>query len=140
MLDETLDYATALRNWVSKYRGKRECAVRRAGDVFDFFPHLFADSRLPRHNKIVVNAVLAYFVVPQDVFPEDTLGPVGLVDDLYVAACAFRRLQKDVAPAILLDAWPADDDLATVMHDVYRESRAEVGRKSKEVLRMAGLS
>ena len=140
MLDETPDYAMSLRNWVSDYRGKRESVIRRAGDIFDFYTHLFADPRLPRHHKIVVNAVLAYFVVPKDVFPEDILGPIGLVDDLYVAACAFRRLQKEVAPAVLLDAWPGEDELTTVMHDVYRESRAEVGRKSKEVLRMAGLS
>ncbi|MBW2254775.1 MAG: DUF1232 domain-containing protein [Deltaproteobacteria bacterium] len=140
MRDSFPDYAVQLRSAVEDYRGKRERSVRRAGDLFDFFARLFADPRVPRYARATVNAVLAYFVVPNDVLPEEEVGAFGLLDDLYVAAHAFRQLRRDVPPEVLLEAWHGEEDLDTVMAEAHADSRAELGKRCREVLRMAGLA
>jgi uncharacterized membrane protein YkvA (DUF1232 family) len=136
----TPDYAALLRASTSGYTGTRERAIRRAGDLFDFYSRLFSETRIPRHARSTVNAVIAYFVVPDDVMPEQDLGPTGLCDDIFVAAYGYRILRREIPADVLYDAWEGDDALEEVMEEVYRESRAQVGKKAKEVLRMAGLS
>jgi uncharacterized membrane protein YkvA (DUF1232 family) len=136
---ELPDYGTQLAAAVEGYCGPRERAVRRAGVVFGFYTRLLVDPRVPRDVRTIVSGVIAYFVVPDDVMSEEELGPIGLVDDLYLAAYAYRQLARDLPPHVLLEAWSEEDSIEDVMAEVYRECRAEVGKRSKDVLRMAGL-
>lgn len=137
---EAPDYAASLSRFVFGYEGSRQRAVRLAPDVFNFYARLLVDSRLPRSERPVVTAVLAYFVVPDDVLPEAELGPLGLIDDLYAAAYAYRMLRRGLPGALFHDAWLGDEDLDDAMSAVYTETRAELGKRTKQVLRMAGLS
>ncbi len=88
----------------------------------------------------MVTSVLAYFVVPDDVMPEAELGPMGLMDDLFAAAHAYRTLRRELPAALISDAWSGDIPLDEAMSVVYSETRAELGRRTKDVLRMAGLA
>ena len=139
MVFEVPDYAASLGRFVHEYQGTRERAVRLAPEVFTFFARLLVDPRLPRADRHTVTAVLAYFVVPDDVMPEAELGPLGLIDDLYAAAYAYRLLRRELPGDLLFDAWVGDDDLDDAMSVVYSETRAELGKRTKDVLRMAGL-
>lgn len=136
---EAPDYAASLRRFVAGYRGSRERTVALAPEVFMFFARLLVDPRLPREARHVVTSVLAYFVAPDDVMPEAELGPLGLMDDLYAAAHAYRTLRRELPAELLRDAWQADTDIDEAMARVHTETRAELGRRSKDVLRMAGL-
>lgn len=137
---EPPDFVVSLRGCVEGYSGRYERSVLRTADVFDFFCRLFTDERLPELSRPVVSAVLAYFVAPRDVMPEEELGPYGFLDNLYVATHAFRLLQRQRVPGEMLsDAWQAEGDLVEVMGYVYAESRAAVGRNRRAALRLAGL-
>jgi uncharacterized membrane protein YkvA (DUF1232 family) len=139
MAGELRSYGDSLREFVEGYRGAYERSVLRAPDVYDLFAQLFADDRLDREARLLVTGVLAYFVAPGDAMPEDTLGPFGLLDDLYVAAHAFRRLRSDLPDDLLARAWRAEGDVDDVLATVYAESRAAVGKKGREALRLAGI-
>lgn len=136
---EAPDYAALLYRFVHEYQGSRHRAVKLAPEVFTFFARLLVDGRLPRAARHVVTSVLAYFVVPDDVMPEAELGPLGLMDDLYAASHAYRMLRREVSAEVLLDAWIGDTELDEAMSVVYAETRAELGKRTKDVLRMAGL-
>lgn len=137
---EAPDFAASLRRFVHDYRGARQRAVLLAPDVFGLFARMLVDPRLPRDARHVVTSVLAYFVVPDDVMPEAELGPLGLMDDLFAAAHAYRTLRRELPTELLHDAWRGDEELDEAMAVVYTETRAELGKRAKDVLRMAGLS
>ena len=137
---EAPDFAASLRRFVHEYRGSRQRAVALAPEVFTLFARMLVDPRLPRDARHMVTAVLAYFVVPDDVMPEAELGPLGLMDDLYAAAHAYRTLRRELPLEVLQEAWIADEDLDEAMALVHTETRAELGKRAKDVLRMAGLS
>ena len=139
MEDKPPDFSESLHAFVNSYVGKRERAIHRAGVIFDFYARLFADERTPHHARQTVNAVLAYFVAPEDMMPEQDLGPIGMLDDLYVATTAYRRLRRDIDGQILLDAWHGENDLEDVMAEVYAEARSGVGKLAKRILELAGL-
>jgi uncharacterized membrane protein YkvA (DUF1232 family) len=139
MAGELRDFGDCLREFVQGYHGAYERSVLRAPDVYDLFAQLFADERVDREARQIVNGVLAYFVAPGDTMPEDELGPYGLLDDLFVAAHAFRRLRRELPDEVLVAAWRAPGDLDEVMTAIHAEARAAVGKKGREALRLAGL-
>lgn len=134
------DYRAELRRFVHGYAGAHQDAILRAGDVFDFYSSLMTDERVRGDARSLVAAVLAYFVVPDDVLPEEDLGPYGLLDDLFLAAHVFRMLRRQLAPEVIADAWAEDDEITKVMDVVYSESRGALGKLRRDVLRVAGLS
>lgn len=150
-------FGEALRACVEGYDGAHGAAVCWAPDVFELFARLFAEPELPEHARPIVNAVLAYFVAPFDVLPEE-LGPYGLLDDLYVAAHAYQLLRRELPEELLLRAWrrrgksppqsvkgkaskddDGDGDLDEVMAIVRHESRIAVGKQGRAALKLAGL-
>lgn len=138
---EPPDYGRALRECVAGYEGSYARSVLRAPEVFELFARLFVHEELPRGARSLIAGVLAYFVAPQDVMPEETLGPYGLLDDLYAAAHAFRLLERELVPeALLRGCWRGRGDLYQVMADVHADARAAVGKDRKAVLAMAGIS
>nr|WP_255216241.1 DUF1232 domain-containing protein [Pseudenhygromyxa sp. WMMC2535] len=98
------------------------------------------DERVRGNARSLVAAVLAYFVLPDDVLPEADLGPYGLLDDLYLAGHVFRMLRRELRPQVLEDAWREDEDMLAAMEEVYVQSRSALGKLRKDVLRVAGLS
>jgi uncharacterized membrane protein YkvA (DUF1232 family) len=133
------DYLASLRSFVDAYEGPAQRAVALAPAVFEFYARLFGDTTLSRDARAMVNAVLAYFVVPEDVLSEAELGPFGLVDDLFVAGHVFRILRRELAPGVVKHAWAGEGDVDEVMETVYGESKNELGKRAREVLRLAGL-
>jgi uncharacterized membrane protein YkvA (DUF1232 family) len=133
------DFLASLRHFVDRYEGARQRSIRSAPDVFEFYARLFGDERVSRDARALVNAVLASFVVPEDVLPEAEFGPFGLMDDLFVAAHCYRILRRELAPEIVPAAWIGEGDVDEMMDEVYTETRAELGKRTKEVLRMAGI-
>lgn len=141
MAFEPPDYAASLRQCVHGYVGAHQAAVLRTPEVFELYARLFTDERVPAAAQHLINAVLAYFVAPRDVMPEETLGPFGLLDDLFLAAHVYRLLQRDLVPHhVLREAWHGAGDVDEAMAAVYSESRGAVGKQRRAVLRLAGLS
>ncbi|MBK6921396.1 MAG: DUF1232 domain-containing protein [Deltaproteobacteria bacterium] len=134
------DFLASLRLFVDAYEGSRQRTVMRAPDVFEFYARLFCAPTLSRDARAMVNAVLAYFVVPEDVMPEADFGPLGLMDDLFVAAHVYRILRRELPTELLTAAWQGDGPLDETMDHIYTDARAEVGKRTKDALRMAGLS
>lgn len=137
---EPPDYGKALRDCVTGYEGAYARSVLATPEIFEFFARLFVHEELPQAARALVASVLAYFVAPQDVMPEETLGPYGLLDDLYAAAHVFRILERELVPeALLRSCWRGRGELYQVMADTYADGRAAVGKDRKAVLAMAGL-
>lgn len=134
------NFAVLLREFCHDYSGPRSRAVQQAPHVFEFFVRLHTRVRLNRQQQGVVNAVLAYFVVPDDLLPEEKLGPFGLVDNLYVASYAFRTLRRELPAEELCACWLGEQSVEEVMDVIHKECRSEIGKKAKDALRLAGLS
>jgi uncharacterized membrane protein YkvA (DUF1232 family) len=134
------DYRAEIRRFVAHYSGEHEAAIHRCGDVFDYYARLLVDMRVSGEARSLVAMVLAYFVVPEDVWSEEELGPWGMLDDLYLGAHVHRMLVRMLDHEILAAAWHEDDDLDAVMDMIYDASRSALGKQRKDVLRLAGLA
>lgn len=105
-------------------------------DFFVMMVRLVRDPRIPAKSKILVGAVIAYFLSPLDVIP-DVLGGLGLVDDLAVALFAIEELRKNVPANVLEDAWPGEGKvLETAAEGVRQMTQVLPGRTKNALLRL----
>ncbi|NOZ26969.1 MAG: DUF1232 domain-containing protein [Chloroflexi bacterium] len=101
-----------------------------APDLFVLLSRLATDPRVPTDVKAKVAAGLAYFVMPLDVIP-DFLGPVGMLDDVFVAAWLVQTVAKELNaldPAILQDHWEGEGDVLEMIRRVLAQGEQILGR------------
>jgi len=100
----------------------RPGAVTGARDLLLFLPdltvllaRLLRDARVPIFQKVVAVAGIAYVVSPIDLLPALVLGPVGLLDDLFVVAACLSRLLNHVHPDVVRGHWSGQGDALEVI-------------------------
>ena len=71
---------------------------------------LLRDQRVPASEKLVALAGLAYVLSPVDMLPALLLGPIGLLDDLFVASATLSRLVNHVHPDVVRSHWSGQGD------------------------------
>ncbi len=134
------EFRVALARFVADYEGPAGNSIRAAQHVFDWYARLWAQDQVGRQHRALLATVLAYFVVPDDVLPEEELGPWGLVDDLYLAAHVFRILARELPAEVITAAWDGENEVGDVMARVHAETRTQLGKQARDVLRLAGIA
>ena len=92
---------------VGKRRGRKQSAVKLLRELPNFLKllvRLLKDMRVPKLDRALFGFVLAYVLLPIDLFP-DFLGFLGMVDDLYLIGLALNRLFARAGATILLEHW-----------------------------------
>ena len=101
-----------------------------APDLFVLLSRLATDPRVPGDVKAKIAAGLAYFVMPLDVIP-DFLGPIGMMDDVFVAAWLVQTVSKELNtldPQILKDHWEGDEDILELIRRLLAQGEQILGR------------
>ena len=116
----------------------RPGAVTGARDLLLFLPdltvllaRLLRDRRVPLVQKGVALAGIAYVISPIDLLPALVLGPIGLLDDLFVVAACLSRLLNHVHPDVVRAHWSGQGDALEIIQSTTawfeRELRLRVG-------------
>lgn len=79
-------------------------------DFFYLLYNLAMDKEVDSSEKVKLGVALAYFVSPIDVLPEGLFGPLGLVDDLAVAAAVLNSVMNSIDPEIIRRHWVGSGD------------------------------
>lgn len=99
-----------------------------APDLLHLLIRLTFDGRVPRGHKVMLAGVIAWFVSPLDLLPDMLLGPIGLLDDVALAAIALDRLINDVDPEIVRGHWAGDGDVLTHVQDIVGTASKTLGK------------
>jgi uncharacterized membrane protein YkvA (DUF1232 family) len=87
-------------------------------DLTILLTRLLGDRRVPLVQKGIAVAGLAYVLSPIDLMPALLLGPVGLLDDLFVVAACLSRLLNHVHPDIVRGHWSGHGDALEAIQNV----------------------
>ena len=83
---------------------------------------LLRDDRVPVGSKAVALAGVGYVLSPIDLLPSLLLGPIGLVDDLFVITATLSRLLNHVHPDVVRSHWSGQGDALDAIQRVARWS------------------
>jgi uncharacterized membrane protein YkvA (DUF1232 family) len=79
---------------------------------------LSRDDRVSSVDKMKLAGAVAYFINPLDLTPELILGPLGLVDDVALAAYVLRDVLENTDPAVVREHWEGDADVLDLIWQI----------------------
>jgi len=104
-------------------------------DLTILLGRLLRDAKVPLVEKAIAVAGIAYVLSPIDLMPALFLGPVGMLDDLFIVAACLSRLVNHVHPDVVRGHWSGQGDALDVIQSTAgwfeRELRlrvADLGR------------
>lgn len=133
-------YYDFLKYELDNFQGDFDGFILYTPDFFKLLCDLLDDD-IDKQDRRIINSALAYFVVPNDVIPEEIYGPMGYVDDVFVCAAVLKKLQKKYGPEKLAKLWDCDEELDAVIDYSYQKSLEILEKQNlaKQVLEYSGL-
>jgi len=134
------NYYEFLKHELDNFQGDFDKFILYIPDFFKLLSNLL-DEDMEKEDRHIINSALAYFVVPNDVIPEEIYGPMGYVDDIFVCVIVLKKLQEKYGLQILAKLWHCDEELDDVLDYSYKKS-IEILKKQnavEHVLEYAGI-
>jgi Uncharacterized conserved protein len=125
---------------ISGYEGEFSELIRQAPALYRMMTKLLDDPALPRSISPLVIAAIAYFILPEDIIPEDKFGPVGYVDDIYL--CAFVANEVIAASGssdILVRNWDGLRPVVELVKEILDREKELIGDKRERIMQYIGL-
>lgn len=134
------EYYDFLKEELTNFEGNFPKYVLHTPDFFKLLCKL-TDEDLKLEDKKMINSALAYFVIPNDVIPEDMYGPAGYIDDIFVCTYVLMNIRDIYGIEMLKNLWEGEEDIEKVFETSYKESKEELKEKGliDKVLKVACL-
>jgi uncharacterized membrane protein YkvA (DUF1232 family) len=104
-------------------------------DLTVLLMRLLRDSRVSLGDKAVALLGLGYVLSPIDLLPEILLGPIGLLDDLFVVAATLSRLLNHVHPDVVRSHWSGKGDALDAIQRATQWTESFVKRRLRGLMR-----
>jgi len=112
--------------------------IKHCPTLFKLLCDLYADTQINGIERWLVASAIAYFVAPRDVVLEETYGPAGYVDDLFMSVYVIKKVNK-TASITVSKHWHEKEDLSELLTELLKNTRRILGSKTEKVLIFAGL-
>jgi uncharacterized membrane protein YkvA (DUF1232 family) len=106
-------------------------------DLVVLLARLLRDPRVPIGSKGIALLGIGYIFSPIDLIPEIFLGPIGVIDDLFIVATALSMLLNRVHPDVVRSHWSGQGDALDAIHRVTEWAESQtIGRVRGAVRRL----
>ena len=124
---------------ISGYEGEFSDLIHQAPAFYRLMTRLLDDKDLPRDMSPHIIAAIAYFILPEDIIPEDKFGPVGYVDDIYL--CAFvanEIIEASGSKDIISRNWDGNKPVIELVAEILDREEELLGNKKDRMLQYIG--
>jgi uncharacterized membrane protein YkvA (DUF1232 family) len=108
-------------------------------DLTILLTRLLRDERVPIAEKALAVAGVAYVLSPIDVLPAFLLGPVGLLDDVFIVAACLSRLLNHVHPDVVRAHWSGRGDALEAIQGTTSWFERELRLRAQDLRRVLRL-
>ena len=136
---EFKDFSDTLRENLDSFEGDYAPFIDHGPNLFILLCDILDKEDLNRKNRLEINSAIAYYVVPNDVIPEEIYGPYGYIDDIFVSVYVLKRIAKEYGYPFLQDIWRENSDVEEVIADCYNHSLELLEDKVYPILSYSGL-
>ena len=136
---ESKDFYETLIENLESFNGEYASFIDCGPNLFKLLSDVFSQELLPKDLKLKVGATIAYYVIPNDVIPEEEFGPYGYIDDIFISVYVLREVANRFGYDFLQSLWHFDTDVKEVMDDCYNKSTELLEDKQEYILNFVGL-
>ena len=133
------DFSDTLKENLNSFEQDYASFIDCGPNLFILLCDLLDDKRIGRSSRLEIGAAISYFVVPNDVIPEEIYGPYGYVDDIFVSVYVLRKIAKKYGYDFIQETWKNENDVKDVMDECYDKSLQLLEDKVYPILSYCGL-
>ena len=89
------DFCYVLKENLEAFKGKYDEFIDYSPELFYLLTKLLDLEEVESYERLKISAAIAYFVVPNDIIPEDIYGPYGYVDDIFISTFVIKEIAKN---------------------------------------------
>jgi uncharacterized membrane protein YkvA (DUF1232 family) len=124
---------------VQSYSGQNERFLHQAPALYRLMTRLLDDPNLPGQLRPLVITAIAYFILPEDIMPEDLKGPYGYVDDVFFCAFIAQQIRKELdSDEILTVNWDGSGPILALIEDILAAETDLIGDRRDLILWYVG--
>jgi uncharacterized membrane protein YkvA (DUF1232 family) len=128
-----------LEREIGTYEGRHDDLIFQAPAFYRLLTKMLDDPMLPRRQRPLVIAAIAYFVLPYDVLPEEIYGPYGYLDDIFLSAFVADKVRKESgSEEILTGNWDGEADILALVDEILQRESELIGEMKEKILRYIG--
>jgi uncharacterized membrane protein YkvA (DUF1232 family) len=125
---------------IQDYNGRHENLINHAPALYGLMKNMLDDPDLPGRLRPAVLAALGYFVIPDDIIPEELQGPTGYIDDIYVCCLVGEYVRRELkSDEILTRNWKGVSPILMLIGEVLGREKDLLGEKRSLVLDYLGI-
>ncbi len=130
-------YSQMLEEVFSNYQGDDKEMLLNIPRYFYILQKVYSED-IGWISKFKINCCLSYFGVAEDII-EDSIGPQGYYDDLFVCVYVLKDVIKENKEKVL-KYWNSEEDLETSLEDLYQKLSSLLKDSINDILHFTGLS
>jgi uncharacterized membrane protein YkvA (DUF1232 family) len=124
---------------ISGYEGEFSDIIHQAPAFYRMMTRLLDDKDLPKSMSPQIIAAIAYFILPEDIIPEDKFGPVGYVDDIYLCAFVAYEVMKETGTSDILSRnWDGGRPVIELIEEILNREKELLGNKKERMMQYIG--
>ena len=132
-------FDSLLEKDISGYSGKFSQLIAQAPALYRLMTRLLDDRDLPKQMSPLVIAAIAYFILPEDIIPEERYGPAGYVDDIYLCAFVANEVMKQSGSVDILNRnWDGDVPADQIVKEILARERELIGEQKERIMQYIG--
>ncbi|MDR3062544.1 MAG: DUF1232 domain-containing protein [Methanobrevibacter sp.] len=137
---EFKDFIDSLEDNLASYDGEHDDFINYCPKLFNLLCNIFSDNDISHEIRYKMSLAIAYFVVPEDVVPENVFGPIGYVDDIYMSVLMINEVIGLRGIEFIKKHWDYYEDIQLVLNECLEQSEKLLNdEEKKETLKFVGL-
>jgi uncharacterized membrane protein YkvA (DUF1232 family) len=128
-----------LEKQISAYEGRHDDLIYQAPELYRLLTKMLDDPILPIRLRPIIISAIAYFILPNDIIPEELHGPYGYVDDIFLSAFVADKVRNEIGSNdILTNNWDGEADITSLIEEILSKEEELVGDQKKRILGYIG--
>jgi uncharacterized membrane protein YkvA (DUF1232 family) len=124
---------------ISGYEGEYSQLIHQAPGLYRMMTRLLDDGALPAEMSPLVIAAIAYFILPEDIIPEETFGPAGYIDDIYLCAFVANEVRLAAGSTEILERnWNGLVPIIALINEILDREKELIGDKKEHIMQYIG--
>lgn len=133
------DFSDVLLENLTNFKGSYPNFIDYGPNLFNLLCDLLNQEEISSNERLIINAAIAYYVVPMDIIPEEIYGPYGYIDDIFITVYVLKKIANSRGYDFLQNLWKLDEDIIYVIDVCYNGSLELLGDKINDILIYVGL-
>ncbi len=140
-LMNSVEFFDILKENTINYKGEYKVLINHSPEIYQLLSEILDSNKLHRDHRALISSTIAYFILPRDIYPEETYGAKGYIDDIYLCLYALNIIKTHHGLSFLQKWWKGSPKLLSqLLNKEYPALENELNHILPKMLHYVGIN